>query len=529
MKKIFPLFAAGSLCLALTLSACAPSIDLLPENIIDDDYDNYYEIFVGSFCDSDGDGRGDFNGVTQKLSYIRDMGYTGIWLMPICSSPSYHKYDVADYYAVDETYGTMEDFENLVGEAHALGIKVIIDMVFNHSSRKNEWFKQFLVARADNDESNKYYDYYNYSSSPIDGYAVAGSGDRTVYYEARFDASMPDLNLDNEDLKEDLKAIMRFWLVDKEVDGFRFDAVRYFYYGDSEKSSDFMGKLKQWADEILEKEKGEGAHAYFVGEDWSTEGEISKFYEKGNGSTFFAFNVAQSDPSYIFDAISSASNPAIPGADYAANVFYRSMGRLAEIAHGGISVPFLDNHDTTRVASTFRNRTDKIKFAYGLLSMYSGNTFTYYGDELGVEGVKDDGDETLRVGMLWEDNTELLTPYASMGKDASAYYHYGSVQKQLSDPNSILNYYKLCNNARNAFPALMRGTAERLENANENVLVLKKTYRDESITVVINFSTEEQTVQSVAGTLRQSICVSGSIEESGFALTMPGFSIAILL
>ena len=192
MKKIFPLFAAGSLCLALTLSACAPSIDLLPENIIDDDYDNYYEIFVGSFCDSDGDGRGDFNGVTQKLSYIRDMGYTGIWLMPICSSPSYHKYDVADYYAVDETYGTMEDFENLVGEAHALGIKVIIDMVFNHSSRKNEWFKQFLVARADNDESNKYYDYYNYSSSPIDGYAVAGSGDRTVYYEARFDASMPD-------------------------------------------------------------------------------------------------------------------------------------------------------------------------------------------------------------------------------------------------------------------------------------------------------------------------------------------------
>ncbi len=139
MKRMLP-FIAVILVAAILLSSmgCTKTetldLGLLEENLLDDNYGNYYEIFVYSFYDSDGDGIGDLNGVTEKLDYIKDMGYTGIWLMPICQAYSYHKYDVLDYYSVDSDYGTMEDFENLIAEAHARGIKVILDLVVNHTS-----------------------------------------------------------------------------------------------------------------------------------------------------------------------------------------------------------------------------------------------------------------------------------------------------------------------------------------------------------------------------------------------------------
>ena len=111
-------------------------------NIIDDNYRNYYEVFVYSFYDSDGDGIGDINGVTQKLDYIQDMGFNGIWLMPIMQSTTYHKYDVTDYYAIDKEYGTIDDFQRLVDECHKRDINVVIDFVINHSSSKHQWFQE---------------------------------------------------------------------------------------------------------------------------------------------------------------------------------------------------------------------------------------------------------------------------------------------------------------------------------------------------------------------------------------------------
>ena len=128
-----------------------------------------------SFCDSDGNGVGDFNGVTQKLSYIRDLGYTAIWLMPICVSPSYHKYDVTDYQAVDPLYGTMEDFETLVDAAHETDIRLIIDLVVNHTSDQHPWFEQAVLAAQLGRTDDPYYDYYNFSDQPLAGYAQRGS------------------------------------------------------------------------------------------------------------------------------------------------------------------------------------------------------------------------------------------------------------------------------------------------------------------------------------------------------------------
>ena len=156
--------ATACACTSLfAFSACGgePEVELtfLEENIIDDNYDNYYQIFVRSYHDTDGNGIGDFNGVTEKLDYIRDMGYTGIWLMPINPSPTYHGYDVTDYYAVNPDYGTMADYENLVEKAHEKGIKVIMDLVVNHSSNQHPWFKAGSAFQNGNGGDSKYAGY----------------------------------------------------------------------------------------------------------------------------------------------------------------------------------------------------------------------------------------------------------------------------------------------------------------------------------------------------------------------------------
>ena len=198
------------------------------------------------------------------------------------------------------------------------------------------------------------------------------------------------------------------------------------------------------------------------------------------------------------------------------------------MSDGNVSAPFLSNHDNGvgRIANRMSRNVDKIKFAYGLVSMYSGNVFTYYGDEIGMTAKRAASDEDLRVGMLWNTaGTGVTTPPPYGETD----YAFAGVEEQLKDENSILNYYKLCNNARNAFPALMRGKFERIQSVTGlDVLAFKKTYQDQTITIVINFATKEKKVEGIEGTLAQSICVDGKIGYSGNTLTMPMYSIAIL-
>ena len=166
-------------------------------NIIDDNYRNWYEIFVYSFFDTNNDGIGDLKGVTQKLDYVKDMGFNGIWLMPIHPSPTYHKYDVKDYYAIDNVYGTLEDFDTLIEQAHARGIKVIIDLVFNHTSSEHPWFLQACdYIRKNGKPGGQYGDFYNFNTKELSGYSkVSGTN---YYYEARFWSGMPDLNLNSQ-------------------------------------------------------------------------------------------------------------------------------------------------------------------------------------------------------------------------------------------------------------------------------------------------------------------------------------------
>ncbi len=504
-KKIFTYLTVLACVLSFCVSsvmftACnnGVSVTMLKENIIDDAYDNYYEIFVYSYCDSDGDGYGDLNGVTSKLDYIRDLGYTGIWLMPIHDSASYHGYDVKNYKSVRSIFGDIDDYKNLIKSAHEKGIKVIIDLVVNHTSSQHPWFKSALAYKKGQGGDSKYAEYYNWATTSTAGYNQDGN----VWYESRFDKGMPDLNLSSTAVRQEIEDIMKYWL-GLGTDGFRLDGCKY-YYSSVPDSVAFCKWIKDTAVKYNDK-------AYIVGEMWDGRSLISQFYESGCDS-FFSFPTQEAIKKSVLTSEAAQ--------------YWKSYTQLTNMCNGYIPAPFLSNHDNGvgRITSVMTKDAAKAKFAYGLISMYSGNTFTYYGDEIGMIGSHVDQD--IRIGMLWDNAKTGITksPPGTVHEE----YVFDGVAEQLEDDNSILNYYKLCNNARNAFPAIMRGTAERITYDDTEVLVMKKTYDSESVTVVINFGEGEKSVEGIQGSLAQGICVQGRIKQQGSALKMPAYSIAIL-
>ena len=203
---------------------------------------NWYEVFVRSYQDSDGDGLGDLNGLRDRLDYIADMGWRGLWLMPVMPSPSYHKYDVTDYMAVDPEYGTLEDMRALIDAAHARGIRVIVDLPVNHTSTQHPWFTAACEALR-RGTANPLVGLLQLQPRRRHGYAPWA--DTGWFYEEQFaGGGMPDLNLDNPDVREEIRGIFDFWLNDVGVDGFRLDAVTSYYTGDTAANVEFLAWLK---------------------------------------------------------------------------------------------------------------------------------------------------------------------------------------------------------------------------------------------------------------------------------------------
>ena len=246
MKKFF--LRAAALLLALVLAGCgtASPAETVPTEAdkTDDNYRVFYEIFVGSFADSDGDGTGDLNGILRHLDYLNDgnllsdtsLGVQGLWLTPIFASPSYHKYDATDYYRIDSDFGTEDDLRALLDACHARNVKVILDLVINHTARNHEWFQSFCQSHADANPDDPYYDYYSWYTGEtlpagITCEKIPGTADE--YYECNFSPDMPELNYDNPAVREEMLNVAKYYL-ELGVDGFRFDAVKYLYYGPAE-------------------------------------------------------------------------------------------------------------------------------------------------------------------------------------------------------------------------------------------------------------------------------------------------------
>ena len=428
---------------------------------------NWYEVFVRSYQDSDGDGLGDLNGLCRRLDYIEDMGWRGLWLMPVMPSPSYHKYDVTDYMAVDAEYGTMDDMRALVADCHARGIALIVDLPVNHTSTQHPWFVEASRAVAAGEES-PYIDYYTFTREADNGFAPLG--DTGWYYEERFaGGGMPDLNLDNPGVRDEIRAIMDFWLNDVGVDGFRLDAVTSFYTGDAAKNVAFLAWLKATAEELK-------PGAYLVGECWANLATIAEYYRSGVDS-FFLFPAAEAE-GFIVKAMRARKAPA--------EKFAAQYQKVLDAIPDGRLAPFIGNHDTGRVVGLVQGRTDldACKFAEGLLGTLGGSAFTYYGEEIGMVGSGEDPNK--RLAMYWSDGDMTLQPPGA----TSVEYPWPCVEAQLDDPASLLNYVRAVNRARLENPAIADGANEWLL-AEGDLCLMRRTLDGDSVLIAVNFSKAE--------------------------------------
>ena len=520
MKKLLSIILLVSMLVSLFfLTSCGDEEENVTLNIIDDGYRNWYEIFVHSFYDTNNDGIGDLNGVTAKLDYIQEMGFNGIWLMPIHPSPTYHKYDVTDYYAIDPDYGTLDDFKTLVDEAHKRGIRVIIDLVVNHTSDSHPWFREACsYIRKNGAPGGEYGDFYNFKE--LTGGAYHSVSGTSYSYEGQFWSGMPDLNLDSTQVRDEIKNIMNYWLTEYGVDGFRLDAVTSYYTGNLQGNIDFLSWLNTEAKAIKPS-------AYIVGEAWVTSDyTINRYYESGCDS-FFLFTGSQAGGT-IATAVKQSSGAAL------GNLFES----LQETYGDAILAPFLGNHDTMRPGS-FMPGMENVKMAAGVMAMMNGSIFVYYGEEIGmISKGGNNSDPAKRIAMKWEEKNiyegHCYLPPENTPIDETSYY-YPSVSEQQADTESILNYYKEAMELRNRFPSIARGTVTyHAEGQNNYICVITKEYQGEKLTIVFNMDTFEQTVTLDKASLGYTELVGElyaaggefSYDESG-ALIMPPQSIAI--
>jgi alpha-amylase len=465
MRKFFLL----SLLFIVLVSACAPT---LPHRS-DQNY-VYYEIFVASFYDSDGDGMGDLRGVEAKLPYLDEMGIGGIWLMPIMPSPTYHKYDVVDYTAIDPAYGTMEDFESLIAAASALNIDIIIDLVINHSSSQHPWFKAAKHDRLNDrcDEPDNFCDYYVFTQTPRSGYYAIGRG---FYYEALFWSEMPDLNLDHPPVREAFVDIARFWL-DKGVKGFRLDAVTYFYEQDVPRNNAFLAWFNQEVKAIR-------ADAYMVAEAWASEFTISRYIESQIDS-FFNFPLSQAD-GRIASTVRSKRGHAL--AEWVA----RYNTSLRAVNPHALDATFISNHDQGRSAAYFRRGDlQPLKQMASLYILMPGRAFVYYGEEIGMRG--SGIDENKRLPMIWSVNDRSGQTRPPTGATYVDDLEAG-VQEQRRDANSLWRHYQRVIHIKNRYDLITDGQHRAL-NLNDQVYALESSSEQASVIVIHNLSDETQTL-----------------------------------
>ena len=511
--------------------------------IPDDNYRTYYELFVYSFYDSDGDGIGDLQGVLEKLDYLNDgddttdtdLGINGIWLMPVMPSTTYHKYDTTDYENIDPQYGTLEDFQKLLAACHDRGIRVILDLAMNHSSSKHPWFLQAveylknLPEGAEPDSSEcPYVDYYHFSREAQSGYAQVNGTD--WYYEARFWDGMPDLELQNEAVRREFEQVADFWL-DMGVDGFRLDAVKEYVTGSTE---DNVEILSWFADYV----HGKDPENYLVCECWTDQNTYAKYYESGVDSMFdFAF----ADKSGI---IANVVNGKASAASYAKNL-EAEQTMYAQYNADYINAPFYTNHDLGRSTGYYagENSEAQTKMGNALNLLMSGNAFLYYGEELGMKG--SGKDENKRAPMYWSKDKNAAGMCKGPADMEDFQMKFDSLQEQQEDPDSIYNYVKQVIKIRNQNPEIARGETTYLEQYSaepddaKQYFALTRSYENSTILMLGNTSTEAATVDltglTVGETAAEDLTVLGELytgenaaERNGTEVTLPAFSILIL-
>lgn len=426
----------------------------------------YYQIFVRSFADGDGDGLGDLRGIIDRLDYLEDLGVSGIWLTPIHPSPSYHKYDVVDFYAIDEEIGTMADFQELITKAHKRGIRVILDLVLHHTSSLHPWF---LAASFDPD--SPYRDYYIWADSDTN-LARSGPWAQRVWhpgasghYFGLFWEGMPDLNYANPQVREEAKAIAEFWL-EQGVDGFRLDAAMHLYAHAEEDLA-----LEWWV-ELREHLLTIKPDVYLVAEVWDSWNVVAPYY-------------AGFDSCFNFDLANLIILSVRSGSDFGlARVAERFINRYKEYSEWAIDAPFLTNHDQDRVMSLLDD-IDQAKMAASVYLTLPGNPFVYYGEEIGMKG--SGVDENKREPFKWYEVTGPgQTSWRLEEFNTGAWQP--SLEKQEQDPDSLWHHYRNLIHLREGNLTLKVGTITPLDTGNKQVVGFRREWQEEGVLVFHNLS-----------------------------------------
>ena len=437
----------------------------------------FYEVFVRSFNDSDGDGVGDINGLIDKLDYLNDgdlnttddLGVTGLWLMPIMESPSYHGYDVVDYFKVDEEYGTEEDFRRLIEEAHERGIRVVVDLVTNHTSREHPWFEESRDPAAERR------DWYIWEDEDPGYRGPQGQQvwHRTPegYYYALFWEGMPDLNYENPEVTDAMQYAARHWLEDMGVDGFRLDAIKHIV--ENGQMQENTKATHDWLKGFYSFYKDVNPDALTVGEAWASTQQVLK-YTGDEVDIAFQFDLA--------NAILSSANYGL------SSMISKEQQAVVGNFPPGQYATFLTNHDQNRVMSQVGGDENKAKVAATWLLTSPGAPFIYYGEEIGMTGTKPD--EDIRRPMQWQSDDGLAVGFTT-GKPwryPAEDYKERSVALQTDDPNSLLNHYRALIQLRIEHEALRIGEWIEVETDSSDVYAFMRTTGEEHLLILINFS-----------------------------------------
>jgi glycosidase len=513
MKKWKNGLAALALSGAL-LAGCSESSVTEMERLSSEPHGVYYEIFVRAFADSDGDGIGDINGVTNKLDYLDELGIEGIWLMPISPSPSYHGYDVTDYVGVDEEYGTVEDMKRLVEEADKRGIKIVIDFVINHSSKEHPWFQKALAK----DET--YRDYYVWADDETNVSQTGdwnqkiwhGAGDNT--YEGIFWDGMPDLNFDSPKLRQEVLDAGTFWLEEVGVHGFRLDAAKYLYskhqYSDNHERN--VAYWKEFRDE-MEKINPD---VIMIGEIWDNATVVGPYLE----GLHSAFNFDLSEK--LLNTVKQESDAGIVSS------LNRVIGFYEKTNPDYLDSTFITNHDMNRVMTEVQGDENKAKMAASLLLTLPGNPFIYYGEETGLEGAKPD--EYIREPFIWqaEEQAEEQTTWIATKHNQDT--EEKSLEAQMDDKDSMYSHYKELIHARRGSLALIEGALESASYKDQGIVSFKRLTEDEEVLVFHNVSKEMVAVKvdEEDKTFKQTYYSTFEKPKIGGTIELPPYSTLIL-
>jgi oligo-1,6-glucosidase len=500
-----------------------------------------YQIYPRSFNDSNGDGIGDIRGIIEKLDYLKELGIDVIWLSPVYDSPNDDNgYDIRDYRAIMDEFGTMEDWEEMKNEIHNRGMKLVMDLVVNHSSDEHKWFQQSKSSK-----DNPYRDYYIWKASdnenPPNNWGSAFSGPAWTYDESTnewylhlFSKKQPDLNWENPKLREEVYDMMKFWL-DKGVDGFRMDVINFIskepglpsaegnepivsghqYFMNGPRIHEFLNEMNT---EVLSK-----YDILTVGEMPGVNVEQAKLY---TDPTRDELNMVFQFEHMDLDSRNEKWDlKPLKLTDLKENLSKWQTG----LEETGWNSLYWNNHDQPRIVSRFGDdkeyRVESAKMLGTCLHMMKGTPYVYQGEEIGMTNIRFDsidkykdietlnmykekvtengedeakvmesiyvkGRDNARTPIQWDDSENAGftsgTPWISVNEN----YKEVNAKQAKEDPNSVFNYYKELIHLRKKHDIIVYGAYELILDDHEQIYAYTRSLNDETLLIVTNFSNE---------------------------------------